>query len=301
MLNYLKQLKKKYKSKIHEFNFVPLAFFLFFFFAFCLVMSGLWYLIKKFLKKTDVLQNLNNFNIDFIDCYDPSAYGAIILHDNLIFLIIFISLLVTGLLIDIFKKYIITAYNPNFNLNLYNFFYISLYLKKYKENVFLEFLWTLFPGIFLTILAFPSIYLLYAIEERIDPAIVIKVIGNQWYWLYEYNTYFNFESHFITDNDLPFGELRMCCTSKPLFLPTNTHIQFIITANDVIHSWAVPALGIKVDAIPGRLNTVNTYISNKGHFFGMCSELCGAGHAYMPIEIISVSPFTFFNIVSLKI
>jgi heme/copper-type cytochrome/quinol oxidase subunit 2 len=105
----------------------------------------------------------------------------------------------------------------------------------------------------------------------------------------------------IHESDLDKGDLRLLRTDIPLVLPKNTHIRLLITADDVLHSWAVPAFGVKVDAVPGRLSQVSLYIKNSGRFFGQCSELCGVNHAFMPIEICVLEPYDFYNYIFLKV
>lgn len=143
---------------------------------------------------------------------------------------------------------------------------------------------------------FPSFILLYLCDEVISPAITIKAIGYQWYWKYEYSDFINdsgetveFESYVIPDELLEEGQLRLLDTDTSIVVPVDTHIRFVVTAADVIHDFAIPSLGIKVDATPGRLNQVSALIQREGVFYGACSELCGTGHANMPIKIEAVS------------
>jgi len=177
----------------------------------------------------------------------------------------------------------------------------------------LEIVWTILPSFILFAIAIPSFLLLYSMDELTDDvAITIKVVGHQWYWSYQFinTSLFNFfgpndPNSFYYDSYLlpwePFNSsqelsnlkhvssTRLLEVDKPLWLPVQTHIRFMITSADVIHSWAVPSLGVKVDAVPGRLNQTFLFINNSGLFFGQCSEICGANHGFMPIQIISVS------------
>jgi cytochrome c oxidase subunit 1 len=172
----------------------------------------------------------------------------------------------------------------------------------------IEVIWTLLPAVILLLVAIPSFALLYAMDEIIDPILTIKIIGHQWYWSYEYSDYstlgfsnyikesvVKFDSYMIHDSELSLGDLRLLKTDMPLFLPKNTHIRLLITSSDVIHSWAVPSFGVKVDALPGRLNQISVYLKNTGTFYGQCSELCGVNHAFMPIEVCVVNPTYFYN------
>ncbi len=125
-------------------------------------------------------------------------------------------------------------------------------------------------------------------DEILDSEITIKVIGNQWYWSYEYENGISFDSFLIDDNSLETGDLRLLTTDNSLVLPVNTSIRMLITSNDVIHSFAVPSLGLKCDAIPGRLNSLGLVIQRESSYFGQCSELCGILHGFMPISIKGV-------------
>ncbi len=122
----------------------------------------------------------------------------------------------------------------------------------------------------------------------------LKVVGNQWYWTYEYLEHgLKFDSYMKQDEDLIEGDFRLLSTDNPVYLPTNTYIAINVTASDVIHSWAVPSFGNKIDAIPGRLNTTWVYITREGRHHGQCSELCGINHGFMPIEIVAVDKDKF--------
>ena len=147
-------------------------------------------------------------------------------------------------------------------------------------------------------IAIPSFALLYSIDENIDPSLTIKVIGHQWYWSYEYSSFDNeieFDAYMIPTTDLNIGDFRLLETDNKVYIPVNTDVRLIISSADVIHSWTVPSLGVKVDAIPGRLNQINFVINRPGKFFGQCSELCGSNHSFMPISIISVSKEKFIS------
>jgi len=160
----------------------------------------------------------------------------------------------------------------------------------------IEIIWTLTPALILITVAFPSFKLLYLIDEVIDPAITIKIIGHQWYWSYEYSDYYdlngktiNYDSYMIKEEDLNVGDFRLLEVDNRLVVPVDTHVRVIITAADVIHSWSVPSLGIKLDAIPGRLNQTNLLAYREGVFYGHCNEICGVNHAFMPIVVESVN------------
>jgi cytochrome c oxidase subunit 2 len=153
------------------------------------------------------------------------------------------------------------------------------------------------------LIALPSFILLYSMDEQFDPILTLKVIGRQWYWSYEYTDTANLSNNYPSDTevlasniifdaymDQDFEEtslFRLLKTDNDVYLPTHAHLRILITSTDVIHSWAVPSLGIKVDACPGRLNQVSTYIERAGQYFGQCSELCGLNHAFMPISVVA--------------
>ena len=166
----------------------------------------------------------------------------------------------------------------------------------------LEIIWTITPAIILVLIAFPSFKLIYLIDEVIDAAITIKVVGHQWYWSYEYSDYadqdgvsIEFDSYMIPESDLETGDLRLLEVDNQLVVPTHTHIRVILTAADVIHSWAIPSLGVKLDCIPGRLNQSGFLVNREGVFYGQCSEICGANHAFMPIVINAVTLDEYCN------
>jgi cytochrome c oxidase subunit 2 len=138
----------------------------------------------------------------------------------------------------------------------------------------IELIWTITPALVLIAVAFPSFKLLYLLDEVIDPVITVKAIGNQWFWSYEYSDYVNDTGEtMIPDTELESGQLRLLEVDNRVILPVDTHIRFILTARDVIHSFAVPSLGIKLDALPGRLNQTSVLINREGVFYGQCSEL----------------------------
>lgn len=190
----------------------------------------------------------------------------------------------------------------------------------------LETAWTIAPSGVLLSIGVPSFALLYAMDEVVNPQMTVKVIGHQWYWSYEYSienwlgeklidsssfekgyplleekswnrmsgtaveelNKVSFDSYMKNEDELEEGEPRLLATTEPVVVPINTHIRFLITASDVIHSFAVPSLGIKIDAIPGRLNQGMVYIKVPGIYRGQCSEICGVNHGFMPIEIKAV-------------
>jgi len=167
----------------------------------------------------------------------------------------------------------------------------------FKEAHKIEFIWTVIPAIILLLLAIPSLRLLYLIEESTPPIITIKAIGHQWYWNYEYRDlkYINFNSFILNENSLNTGIFRLLEVDNRIIIPIQTEIRLLVTASDVIHSWTIPSIGIKIDAIPGRLNQSFIYINRPGVFYGQCSEICGANHSFIPIVIESVNVKSFIN------
>ena len=180
----------------------------------------------------------------------------------------------------------------------------------------LEIIWTIIPAIILFIIAIPSFSLLYSIDEiHQDILFNVKVIGHQWYWSYEitdpeaiaslYNdTYLSpevnyqvegsstFDSYRISDEELNHNQLRLLTVDNHLFIPTERYVRTRVTSADVLHSWAIPSLGVKLDACPGRLNQTTLYIKREGVFYGQCSEICGVNHGFRPIGIISKDFFS---------
>nr|QNK04327.1 cytochrome c oxidase subunit II [Callionymus reticulatus] len=152
-----------------------------------------------------------------------------------------------------------------------------------------EFVWTVLPVSVLVLLALPSLRLLYLIDEMFNPCLTIKAIGYQWYWSYEYTDLapISYESYMTPMADLSPGQFRLLDVDNRMFLPTQTPTRLIISANDVLHSWAVPSLGAKADAVPGRLNQMELTIMYPGVHYGQCSEICGANHSFMPICVES--------------
>ncbi len=158
------------------------------------------------------------------------------------------------------------------------------------HNPLLEVVWTLIPAMILLGMAFPSFKLLYFMDRTHEPEMTLKVIGHQWYWSYEYpEEKIAFDSYMIPDADLKPGQQRLLEVDHEIVVPIETNIRILVTSADVLHSWAMPALGIKQDTIPGRLRETWMRILKKGTYYGQCSELCGVNHAFMPIKVRAVS------------
>nr|QFZ89463.1 cytochrome oxidase subunit II [Moniligastridae sp. SC201712-02] len=175
---------------------------------------------------------------------------------------------------------------------------VSNYTDRFATEVHsLETVWTVLPGVVLLFLAAPSLRLLYITDEGWDPSVTIKVMGHQWYWSYEYTDFMNieFDSYMMPISDLSLGDYRLLEVDNRIVVPMQMETRLLITAADVIHSWTVPSLGVKIDAVPGRLNQISFIPVRPGVFYGQCSEICGANHSFMPIAVESVNVKTFAN------
>nr|QOD97346.1 cytochrome c oxidase subunit II [Mesitornis unicolor] len=160
----------------------------------------------------------------------------------------------------------------------------------------IELIWTILPAIVLILLALPSLQILYMMDEIDEPDLTLKAIGHQWYWTYEYTDFkdLTFDSYMIPPAELSPGHFRLLEVDHRVVIPMESLIRIIVTAGDVLHSWAVPTLGVKTDAIPGRLNQTSFITTRPGIFYGQCSEICGANHSYMPI-VVESTPLTHFE------
>nr|UPO67485.1 cytochrome c oxidase subunit II [Dryophytes andersonii]UPO67498.1 cytochrome c oxidase subunit II [Dryophytes andersonii] len=154
----------------------------------------------------------------------------------------------------------------------------------------IEMVWTIMPAIILIVIALPSLRILYLMDEMSNPDITVKAIGHQWYWSYEYSDFadLNFDSYMIPTKDLLPGQFRLLEVDNRMVAPVGMATRTLITADDVLHSWAVPSLGVKTDAIPGRLSEASFLVSRPGVYYGQCSEICGANHSFMPIVVESL-------------
>lgn len=163
------------------------------------------------------------------------------------------------------------------------------------HNLKLEIIWTLIPLFILIAIAVPSFQALRYIEKIPNPDMTIKVIGHQWYWEYDYpdNDNIHFDSYIISDKDLKPGQVRLLEVDNRVVLPIETNVRVLLTSYDVIHSWAIPSLGIKTDTVPGRSNETWLRIDKPGVYRGQCSEICGFGHGFMPIVIEAVTKEEF--------
>nr|YP_009512912.1 cytochrome c oxidase subunit II [Ambystoma talpoideum]AXK15321.1 cytochrome c oxidase subunit II [Ambystoma talpoideum] len=160
----------------------------------------------------------------------------------------------------------------------------------------IEMVWTIMPAIILIVIALPSLRILYLMDEINDPHLTVKAIGHQWYWSYEYTNYddLTFDSYMTTTQNLTPGEFRLLEVDNRMVVPMESPIRMLISAEDVLHSWAMPSMGIKTDAIPGRLNQTTFIATRPGVFYGQCSEICGANHSFMPI-VVETTPLAHFQ------
>lgn len=172
--------------------------------------------------------------------------------------------------------------------------YVNRYL---LENQVIETIWTLIPAGILVFVALPSLRLLYLLDEVYEPSITLKVIGRQWYWRYEYTDMSEvmLDSYIVQTSDLLLNGFRVLDVDVRGVLPYNTQVRVLVTSRDVIHSWTIPRAGVKIDAIPGRLNQIGLFFRRTGVFFGQCSEICGVNHRFIPVVIERVSTIAFLE------
>jgi cytochrome c oxidase subunit 2 len=224
-----------------------------------------------------------NWQLYYQDSASPVMEQLTSLHNFLLWIISIITLVVMGLMIYILLKYSEKA-NPK--------------PQKFAHNATVEIIWTVIPILILVAIAIPALrtHYQYTNNETIinNPDLTIKVTGNQWYWTYEYPDHqIGFDSYMKKDDALLPGEPRLLATDNAIVVPVNKVVRLQLTASDVIHSFAVPAFGVKQDTIPGRLNETWFKATRTGIFYGQCSELCGKYHGFMPIEIHVVSQADF--------
>jgi len=216
-------------------------------------------------------------NLNLQDRASPLIEQLIFFHDHSLLILSIITILVRYIIVSLF-------------LNLYiNRFLLS--------GQIIEIIWTVLPAIILIFIALPSLRLLYLLDEINLPSISLKSIGHQWYWKYEYSDFNNieFDSYIIQPIDINTNNIRLLDVDNRTVIPINIQIRILITANDVLHSWTIPSLGVKVDATPGRLNQTNFIINRPGLYYGQCSEICGANHRFIPIVLERINLKYFIN------
>nr|AAD54307.1 cytochrome c oxidase subunit II [Carabus hispanus] len=219
-------------------------------------------------------------NLNLQDSASPLMEQLMFFHDHTLMILTMITILVGYLMFTLF-----------FNK------YINRYL---LEGQMIEVIWTILPAITLVFIALPSLRLLYLLDEVSNPSLTLKSIGHQWYWSYEYSDFkkLEFDSYMTPTNELETNSFRLLDVDNRIMLPFNSQIRILVSAMDVLHSWTIPALGVKIDATPGRLNQTNFFINRSGLFYGQCSEICGANHSFMPIVIESIPTSAFIEWIS---
>nr|YP_009228432.1 cytochrome c oxidase subunit II [Idioscopus nitidulus]AKU47319.1 cytochrome c oxidase subunit II [Idioscopus nitidulus] len=215
--------------------------------------------------------------LSFQDAASPIMEQLIMFHDHAMMIIIMITMMVLYMMLSMMMN----KFTNRFLL----------------EGQLIELIWTIIPAIMLIFIALPSLKILYLLEEVNNPLITIKAIGHQWYWSYEYSDFkkIEFDSYMKPMLELELNEFRLLDTDNRVIIPFNIQTRLLVSSTDVIHSWTVPSLGVKVDASPGRINQSNILINRPGLFFGQCSEICGSYHSFMPIVIESVNLNFFMN------
>ncbi len=223
----------------------------------------------------------------------PIAVGIYKFHHDLIFILIFVVVFVTWILFKIIVRFNDKVFTQPTSV---------------VHGTTIEIIWTLVPAILLMIIAVPSFSLLYAVDEVVNPSITLKIVGNQWYWNYQYSDYENddqesiiFDSYLLPENELSLGNLRLLEVDNRVVLPIDTHIRLIVTSADVLHCWTIPSFGVKIDACPGRLNESSLFVERQGVFYGQCSEICGINHGFIPIAVEMLTIDDYISWLSVKL
>nr|QJT78394.1 cytochrome c oxidase subunit II [Takecallis taiwana]UTU35087.1 cytochrome c oxidase subunit II [Takecallis taiwana] len=207
--------------------------------------------------------------LNFQNSNSPLMEQLIFFHDHTIFIVIMIMFMISYMMIFIIKNKFINI--------------------KISENQMIELIWTTLPPIILIFIALPSLHLLYLMDEIKSPIMTIKIFGHQWFWSYEYSDFFNIEFESYMLNSMEKNNFRLIEVDNKTIIPYKFNIRLLISSDDVIHSWTIPSLAIKMDAIPGRMNQINLFMNRPGLYFGQCSEICGINHSFMPIQIESIN------------
>ena len=224
-----------------------------------------------------IAQKPENWQMGFQDAHSPTMEKIVSFNDILFWICVVMSLFVMGLM-----AYIFIRFNAKRNP----------VPQKFTHNSLIEVLWTVIPVIALVAIAIPSFRLLYFMDRTDEAEMTIKAIGHQWYWTYEYPDLgedISFDAVMLTEDELEEGQLRLLETDESVVVPIDTNIRLLVTADDVIHAWTIPSFGIKIDAVPGRINEGWFRVDAVGIYYGQCSELCGRDHGFMPIRVEAVS------------
>ena len=215
------------------------------------------------------------WQIGFQPAASPMMEGVTHMHNLLMIVVTCIALFVGALL-----SYVMVRFRASRNP----------IPSKTAHHTLLEVVWTMIPVFILVVIAIPSLKLLFAMDKAHNATMTVKAIGHQWYWSYEYpEKQISYDSYMIEDKDIKPGQIRLLSVDNPIIVPVDTTVRILVTSQDVLHSFSVPALGIKKDAVPGRLNETWLRIAKEGDYYGQCSELCGVKHAFMPIHVKAVS------------
>jgi len=244
-------------------------------------LSGLAALVTSVIFSSSAFAERQEWGLNLLESATPVMEQITDFHNLLLVIIITITLVVLALLIFVMFRFREGA-NPE--------------PSKTSHNTLIEIIWTAVPILILVVIAIPSFRLLYyeeTIPEDID--LTIKATGHQWYWSYTYPDHgdFEFDSVMLEDDELPEGGMRLLEVDNKIVVPVNAKVRVLVTADDVIHNWAMPEFGNKTDAVPGRVNETWFQATREGTFYGQCSELCGVRHAFMPIRVDVVSQEEF--------
>nr|YP_010490499.1 cytochrome c oxidase subunit II [Smilium sinense]UWM12985.1 cytochrome c oxidase subunit II [Smilium sinense] len=217
--------------------------------------------------------------LNFQDSASPMMEELILFHDHSMLILTLVTTLVGYVIFTMFSNSMINRF--------------------LLEGHLIEIIWTVAPALLLIFIALPSLHLLYLLDEYDNPSLTIKSMGHQWYWSYEYTDFkdIEFDSYMLPLSELENNQFRLIEVDNRMVVPMNSYVRMLISSTDVIHSWTIPSLGVKVDAVPGRLNQITFMINRPGLMFGQCSEICGANHSFMPIVIESISMKNFMNFI----
>nr|YP_003354953.1 cytochrome c oxidase subunit II [Quadrula quadrula]ACQ91007.1 cytochrome c oxidase subunit II [Quadrula quadrula] len=215
--------------------------------------------------------------LGFQDSFSNLGFELVFFHDHAMFVLVLVSSFVGYIMVCLLKS--------------------SLSSRFLVEAQALEGAWTIIPGLLLLVLAIPSVRLLYLLDEVGGPVVSMKAIGHQWYWSYEYgdsSEFVSFDSYMVSMSDVKDGGYRLLEVDNRCVVPYGVDSRILVSSADVIHAWALPSIGVKVDAIPGRINQLGVHLIGSGVMFGQCSEICGVNHSFMPVGLESVSPEVFY-------
>nr|UZC55608.1 cytochrome c oxidase subunit II [Lampsilis siliquoidea] len=214
----------------------------------------------------------------FQDSFSDLGFELAFFHDHTMFVLVLVSSFVGYMMVCLLKS--------------------SLSSRFIVEAQSLEAAWTMVPGLLLLVLAIPSVRLLYLLDEVGGPVVSMKAVGHQWYWSYEFGDGENlvsFDSYMMSSDDVEGGGYRLLEVDNRCVLPYGVDSRVLVSSADVIHAWALPSIGVKVDAVPGRINQLGVHLMSSGVMYGQCSEICGVNHSFMPISLESVSSKVFYH------